>query len=196
MGLLARLSRIVPLLLIMAVVAIVIYLVVTYRHSPTRAKEGKLREEAEMGLLARLSRIVPLLLIMAVVAIVIYLVVTYRHSPTRAKEVLIKVFTWLNVVIIAFFTYRHSPTRAKEVLIKVFTWLNVVIIAFFGLASLYALFESHVGVLDLALSFAIVGLVCLGITRWCNHVFLKHNPHYRDKRQAARVIRRFPWKKG
>jgi len=116
-----------------------------------------------MGLLARLSRIVPLLLIMAVVAIVIYLVVTYRHSPTRAK---------------------------------VFTWLNVVIIAFFGLASLYALFESHAGVLDLALSFAIVGLVCLGITRWCNHVFLKHNPHYRDKRQAARVIRRFPWKKG
>ena len=121
-----------------------------------------------MGLLARLSRIVPLLLIMAVVAIVIYLVVTYRHSPTRAKEVLIKVFTWLNVVIIAFF----------------------------GLASLYALFESHAGVLDLALSFAIVGLVYLGITRWCNHVFLKHNPHYRDKRQAARVIRRFPWKKG
>lgn len=118
-----------------------------------------------MGLLARIARVVPLLLVMAAVAIVIYLVVTYRHSPTRAKEILIKVFTWMNVVIIAFF----------------------------GLVSLYALFEGHMGVLDLALSFAVFGLICLGVTRWCNHVFLKHNPHYRDKRQSARVIRRFPW---
>lgn len=39
MGLLARLSRVVPLALLLAVVAIVIYLVVTYRHSPARAKE-------------------------------------------------------------------------------------------------------------------------------------------------------------
>lgn len=118
-----------------------------------------------MGLLARLTRVVPLLLVMAVVAIVIYLVVTYRHSPTRAKEVLIKVFTWFNVVVIVFF----------------------------GLVSLYALFESYKGVLDLAVSFAVVGLIGLGVTRWCNHVFLKHNPHYRNKRQSAQVIRRFPW---
>ena len=35
----ARLSRIVPLLAILAVVALVVYLVATYRYSPNRAKE-------------------------------------------------------------------------------------------------------------------------------------------------------------
>ena len=39
MGFLARLSRVVPLLIIMAVAAGLIYVVVTYRHSPARAKE-------------------------------------------------------------------------------------------------------------------------------------------------------------
>lgn len=39
MGLLARLSRVVPLAILLAVVAAVVYLVVTYRHSPARAKE-------------------------------------------------------------------------------------------------------------------------------------------------------------
>ncbi|MEC4174913.1 guanylate cyclase [Adlercreutzia sp. R7] len=39
MGLIARLSRIVPLIILLALVAGVIYLVVTYRHSPARAKE-------------------------------------------------------------------------------------------------------------------------------------------------------------
>lgn len=35
----ARLSRIVPLLIVLAVVAAIVYLVVAYRHSPNRAKE-------------------------------------------------------------------------------------------------------------------------------------------------------------
>ena len=39
MGLIARLSRVVPLVLLLAVAAGIIYLVVTYRHSPARAKE-------------------------------------------------------------------------------------------------------------------------------------------------------------
>ena len=39
MGFLARLSRVVPLLIVMAVAAGLIYVVVTYRHSPARAKE-------------------------------------------------------------------------------------------------------------------------------------------------------------
>lgn len=39
MGLVARLSRVVPLAILLAVVAGIIYLVVTYRHSPARAKE-------------------------------------------------------------------------------------------------------------------------------------------------------------
>lgn len=36
---LVRLSRIIPFLLVLAVVAGVIYVVMTYRHSPSRAKE-------------------------------------------------------------------------------------------------------------------------------------------------------------
>lgn len=39
MGLLARLSRIVPLLIILALLAAVLYVVVSYRRSPARAKE-------------------------------------------------------------------------------------------------------------------------------------------------------------
>lgn len=39
MALLARLSRIVPLAVILTLLAAVIYLVVTYLHSPARAKE-------------------------------------------------------------------------------------------------------------------------------------------------------------
>lgn len=40
MGLLiVRLSRMVPLLIVMALLAAVIYFVVSYRHSPTKAKE-------------------------------------------------------------------------------------------------------------------------------------------------------------
>ena len=39
MGLIARLSRIVPLVILLGLAAGVIYLVVTYRHSPARAKE-------------------------------------------------------------------------------------------------------------------------------------------------------------
>ncbi|WP_304426824.1 guanylate cyclase [uncultured Adlercreutzia sp.] len=43
MGLLARLSRVVPLILALAVAAGLIYVVVTYRHSPARAKEVLIR---------------------------------------------------------------------------------------------------------------------------------------------------------
>lgn len=35
----ARLSRIVPLLIVLAVIAAIVYLVATYRYSPSRAKE-------------------------------------------------------------------------------------------------------------------------------------------------------------
>lgn len=35
----ARLSRIVPLLIVLAVIAAIVYLVAAYRHSPNRAKE-------------------------------------------------------------------------------------------------------------------------------------------------------------
>ena len=39
----ARLSRIVPLLAVLAVVAGIVYLVATYRYSPSRAKEILIR---------------------------------------------------------------------------------------------------------------------------------------------------------
>ena len=110
-----------------------------------------------MGFLARLSRVVPLLIIMAVAAGLIYVVVTYRHSPARAKEVLIKIFTWFNGIVVGFF----------------------------ALVSVYAFFDDAPAVLDLSLSFMIVGLVGLLITCIANWRFLKHNPNYRKKRLAA-----------
>lgn len=118
-----------------------------------------------MGLIARLSRVVPLVLLLALVAGIIYVVVTYRHSPARAKEVLISVFTWLCGVLSGFF----------------------------ALASVYAFFDNAPAVLDLALSFLVVALVGLVVTRLCNRRFLKNNPHYRQKRIAARTKRRWPW---
>lgn len=86
-----------------------------------------------MGFLARLSRVVPLLIVMAVAAGLIYVVVTYRHSPARAKEVLIKIFTWFNGIVVGFF----------------------------ALVSVYAFFDNAPAVLDLSLSFMVVGLVGL-----------------------------------
>ena len=120
-----------------------------------------------MGFLARLSRVVPLLIIMAVAAGLIYVVVTYRHSPARAKEVLIKIFTWFNGIVVGFF----------------------------ALASVYAFFDNAPAVLDLSLSFMVVGLVGLLITRLANRRFLKNNPSYRKKRLAATTRHRWPWEK-
>lgn len=120
-----------------------------------------------MGLVARLSRVIPLVIALAAVAAVIYLVVTYRHSPSRAKEVLIRVFTWITGVLSVFF----------------------------GLVALYALAEANAGVLDLGASFLAVALVGLAITRWCNHLFLKHHPSYKKKPVKATVKRRWPWQR-
>lgn len=120
-----------------------------------------------MGLIARISRMVPLIVALALLAAVIYVV----------------------------FTYLHSPARAKEVLIKVFTWLTGILGVFFALATLYALFESNQGVLDLAGSFLAVTLVALGITRLCNWRFLKHHPSYRKKPTDRAHTKRFPWQR-
>lgn len=120
-----------------------------------------------MSLLVRLSRVVPLVIILALIAVVAYLVISYRRSPARAKEILITIFTWLCGIITAFF----------------------------AIVSLYALFEGNEAVLDLAVSFMAVGIIGLAITRVCNYVFLKHNPHYKDKAQKATTKHRWPWKK-
>ncbi|MGI6045395.1 MAG: guanylate cyclase [Eggerthellaceae bacterium] len=102
---------------------------------------------------ARLSRLIPFLLIIGFIALIIYLVVMFRYSSTRAKEILIKIFTWLNIVLSAFFV----------------------------LASLYALLDNNMVVLELNLSFLVVFLLALLITRICRRVFLKHHPNYRTK---------------
>lgn len=114
-----------------------------------------------IGLIARLSRSIPLIIILVILAVVIYFVVTYLRSKARAKEVLIAVFTVLCSVIIAFF----------------------------GIVSLYALFEGNEPVLELAASFAGVGVVGLIITLICRHFFKKHNPHYKWKAEKARIER-------
>lgn len=92
------------------------------------------------------------------------------------------------VVYVVVSAVRDS-TRAKEVLIVMFTWLCG------ALAALYALVERNGAVLELAASFAAVGLAGLGVTRWCRHVFVKNHPHYKEARQRARVIRRWPWQR-
>lgn len=120
-----------------------------------------------MGFLARLSRVVPLIVALAVVALVVYAVV----SAVR------------------------DSTRAKEVLIAMFTWLCGALAAFFAVAALYALVERNDAVLELAASFAAVGLAGLGVTRWCHHVFVRNHPHYKEARQRAKVIRRWPWRR-
>lgn len=112
-----------------------------------------------IGLLARLSRSLPLVIALVVLAVVIYMVVTYVHSKARAKEVLIRVFTILCSAIAVFF----------------------------ALASLYAVADGNQPVLELAASFAVVGVVGLVITRICDHVFKKNNPHYRSKAQKVTV---------
>lgn len=112
-----------------------------------------------IGFLARLSRSIPLIIALAVAALVIYLVVSQVRSQARAKEVLIKVFTVLCSAIAIFF----------------------------ALVSLYAVIDGNQPVLELAASFAGVGVVGLIITRVCNHFFKKHNPHYSDPAQKVKV---------
>ncbi|RKI97399.1 guanylate cyclase [bacterium D16-34] len=111
-------------------------------------------------MLVRLSRIIPFLLVLAVLAAIIYLVMTYRHSPTRAKEILIKLFIGITSVTSVFF----------------------------ALMSLYAWFEHNDAVFDLAFSFLLTMLICLGVTLWCRAVFLKHHPEYRKKPQRAKRL--------
>lgn len=109
----------------------------------------------------RLYRIIPFLLILAAVAGVVYLVVAARRSPTRAKEVLIKVFVALTTALSAFF----------------------------AVVSLYAWLEHNDSVFDLAFSFCLASLVCLGITLLCRARFLKNNPHYRKKPKKAERLK-------
>ena len=94
------------------------------------------------------------------------------------------------VYVVAMFLY--SPTKAKEILIKLFTFLMSVLSAFFALASLYALFEGNIDVLELTASFLATTLVGLAVTLLCRRTFIKHNPNYRKKPEKASG---FKWRK-
>lgn len=112
-----------------------------------------------IGLIARLSRSVPLIIALVILAFIIYFVVSYLRSKTRAKEVLILGFTVLCAALTILF----------------------------ALASLYAVLDGNQPVLELASSFAGVGLVGLIITRICAAVFKKHHSHYAQRAQKATV---------
>ncbi len=105
-----------------------------------------------INLVARLSRSIPLLIALVLLAVIVYFVVSWRSSPTRAKEVLIKLFCVLCSALSVFFV----------------------------LASLYALVDSNQPVLELAISFAVVGVLGLIITLICRWRFKKNHPHYRS----------------
>jgi uncharacterized membrane-anchored protein len=113
-----------------------------------------------MAIIARLLQSLPLVIFLAVLAVVIYFFVSWVRTPQRAKEVLIRVFTILNIVLSAFFL----------------------------LASAYAFFEHNQPVLELTVSFLVVALVALGITRICRWRFVKNNPHYVDKSQKTSYL--------
>lgn len=104
-------------------------------------------------MVARLSRIVPLLIVLAVVAGIVYLVAAWRYSPNRAKGILIKLFTVLTGAISVFF----------------------------ALASVYALIERNMAVLELTSTFLGAALIGLIVTRICRAVFVRNHPQYKSK---------------
>lgn len=104
-------------------------------------------------LAARLYRIIPLLVVLAIIAIAVYVIVSWRYTPNKAKEVLIKTFVVLNAGLSAFFL----------------------------LATLYALLEGNMFVLDFFLTCMVTTLVLLGITFLCRWRFRKNHPNYRWK---------------
>ena len=104
-------------------------------------------------MIARLSRIVPLLIVLAVIAGIVYLVAAWRYSPNRAKEILIKLFTWVTGIISGFFAF----------------------------ASIYALIERNVAVLELTATFLGAALIGLIVTRICRAVFVRNHPKYKNK---------------
>lgn len=113
-----------------------------------------------MAIIARLLQSVPLIIALVVLAIVVYLFVAWLRSPLRAKEILIKMFTVLTSV------------------------LSVA----FGLASLYALAEHNMVVLEVTATFFVVALLALGITRLCRWRFVRHHPQYKNKAMPTKYL--------
>ena len=113
-----------------------------------------------MALVARLLQSLPLVIVLVILALVIYFVVSWARSPERAKEVLIKFFTVFNSILSIFFL----------------------------LATAYAFFEGNQPVLELTVSFLVVAVLALVITRVCRWRFVKNHPHYMDKSQRVTFL--------
>lgn len=113
-----------------------------------------------MAILARIFQSVPLMIALALLAIVAYF----------------------------FLAWLKSPLRAKEILIKMFTIITIALSAVFGLASIYALVESNMNVLELTGSFLAVSLIALGITRLCRWRFVRNHPQYKNKALPTKYL--------
>lgn len=104
-------------------------------------------------------------------------VVTACHSAGHSSSGYLFVVSWA-----------RSPERAKEVLIKFFTVFNSILSIFFLLATAYAFFEGNQPVLELTVSFLVVAVLALVITRVCRWRFVKNHPHYMDKSQRVTFL--------
>ena len=103
--------------------------------------------------LVRLARSLPLLIGMLVLAAAIYVVVAWRTSPNRAKAILIRWFLVISIAVCVFFAF----------------------------AALYAAIDSNPTAVELALTFAVPGVIGLVVTLICRAVFLKNHPSYKLK---------------
>ncbi len=106
---------------------------------------------------SRLYRILPLLIILGIVALIIYFIASWRYTPARAKEILITLFSWINIGLSAFFL----------------------------LACVYAALEGNWFVAEFFVWFLVTTLLLLGITYWSKHIFLKNHPNYQWKVNAS-----------
>lgn len=118
-------------------------------------------------IVARLYRIAPLIIILAIIGVLIYVIVSWRFTSARAKDVLTRVF----IVI------------------------NIALTALFGLASWYAIAEDNTFVMEFFVTCAAFTGIVLAVTAWCRHIFLKHNPHYRKKKNAKAKVKNLPGRK-
>ena len=111
---------------------------------------------------SRLYRILPLLIILGIVALIIYFIASWRYTPARAKEILIALFSWINIGLSGFFL----------------------------LATVYAALEGNWFVAEFFVWFLVTTLLLLLITYLCKRSFLKHHPNYQWKVNVSGIKER------
>ena len=116
------------------------------------------------ALIARLARSLPLVIALLVAAGVIYIVAAWRTSPNRAKLILIRAFMLICGAVIIFFL----------------------------LAAGYAALEQNYVAVEIALTFALPGVIGLLITLIARHVFMRNHPQYEQAPVRAEYIQDRP----